>query len=112
MEIKDYKQFLAEGGEIMHEDGTKVTDAHQWADGSWSFHYADGTSLGYQHSEIEDMHTFRANRERVKTFHFICMDGVIAGTDTQIENSAFVTITEKQEDGSWVIVETTLKPNA
>lgn len=61
MEIKDYKQFLADGGEIMHKDGTKVTEAHKWADGSYAFLYSDGTGVSRVFErDIVEYHTFRA----------------------------------------------------
>lgn len=117
MEIKDFKQFLANGGEIRHIDGSIVTEAHQWADGKWAFRYSDTVSgpSGWSVSEIEDSHTFRAPRERFKTWHHLMSDGFITGSTFEDGNIGYTnigyTICEKQDDGTWKVIETTLKPN-
>ena len=110
MEIKDYNQFLAEGGEIRHTvTGIKVKDAFQWgSDGKWCFRYDNGRVEDW--NDPENWHTFRAPRERVSTPILVWDDGYISFAHSS--NASHEIITEKQEDGSWKIIETILKPNA
>ena len=112
--MKDYKQFLAEGGEIRNIDGSIVTELHQWLSGQISVWYRNSTrSHEFQPISFKALHTFSAPRERVKTWH--CMDdyGRVSGFSSADTPRPFIgyTICEKQDDGTWKVIETTLKPN-
>jgi len=121
IKIKDYKQFLADGGEIRYRDGSIVIEVHEWADGEISVKYQDFAKSEYGNASFTKYlvfdkrsfakyHTFRAHRERVSTPILVWDDGYISFAHSS--NASHEIITEKQEDGSWKIIETILKPNA
>lgn len=109
--MKDYKQMLADGWVITHKDGTNVTEALQWSDGVWSFRYDKGTVFSCEYvtdEQVDKDHTLAQPKKRVKTWHYI-INGYVTHCSYPLEPNIGYTITEQQPDGSWVIVETTLK---
>ena len=110
--MKDYKQLLADGWVITHDDGTTVIEAHQWLNGSFTFKYSDGLEASFDTDyEVESKHTLTPPANRVKTWHCLNEYGHVINLCSYYapKNAIGYTITEQQPDGTWKIVETTLK---
>lgn len=109
--MKDYKQLLADGWVITHKATlSEVTEVHQWSNGNYSFKYSNGDIFSrISDVEVEHHHTLTPPAKRVKTWHYILHDGAVVGTTNEEAYAAFTTVTEQQPDGSWKIIETTLK---
>ena len=67
------------------------------------------TSWAYTKDDnISETHTLTPPAKRVKTWHYL-INGYVTHCSYPIEPNIGYTITEQQPDGSWKIIETTLK---